>query len=635
MTAPVLAWLATDAGADARLAALKALGNGDEAWRDAEVLARTNLNFAQTRRLDRLVENLAGRLAVPGHLLSVRVALAASSTVQHLIPSLRMAGLRRGMRLEIYVTAYGQYMQELLDEASGLRRFQPQVCCFLLDARELANLACNGPDDALDHLSTCWRLCREHFSASIIQQTALPVLERVFGSNEHRGAGSPASRLRQINVALPTAADKQGVALLDADALANSYGVDALHDPALWYLAKQEIHPSAAPVWGDYLGRIVAALRGRSAKCLVLDLDNTLWGGVVGDDGVGGLQLGEGSAVGEAFCDFQRYCLELKERGIAIAVCSKNDDVNARAPFREHEAMVLREQDIACFVANWQDKAANLRMIAGTLNLGLDSLVFVDDNPAERALIRQELPEVAVPEMPEDPAEFVRCLARAGYFEAVCCTAEDLERADQYRANAARHVLRESFGGSATDVHGYLASLKMLASAQPFDESGLKRVVQLINKTNQFNLTTPRVSDDEVRGWMADACMRTWQIRLCDRFGDNGVVALMAARVCGDECALTLLLMSCRVLGRRLEDELFNLLGEAAQKAGVQRITAIYRPTPKNGMMRDLLGRFGFSAGDTAADGSIPWTMSVASFLPRSTEITMRLRASDEVGSEP
>jgi FkbH-like protein len=607
---PILTWLPAEPHLDARLAALKPM-TGAAAWREAEALARVQLDFTQTGRLDRFLQRLDPHPA----LAPVRVALLASCTVEHLLPSLRIAALRRGLRLEIYVAAYGQYLQELLDPGSALHRFQPEICCFVLDAHHLVDLA----GSALDRMSTCWRLCREHFSAAVVQQTALPVFEPVFGSNEPRLAASPASRLQQINAELPAAADAAGVALLDANALAVTYGVDALHDPALWHLAKQEIHPSAAPVWGDYLARVIAALRGRSAKCLVLDLDNTLWGGVVGDDGVHALQLGKGHAAGEAYLEFQRYCLALKDRGIALAVCSKNDAVNALAPFREHPAMLLREPDIACFVANWQDKAANLRHIARTLNLGLDALVFVDDNPAERGLIRQELPEVAVPEMPSDPAGFIRCLARAGYFEAVSCTPEDLARAAQYRANASREALRET----ATDMHSYLAGLEMRAHWSPFSEANLTRIVQLINKTNQFNLTTPRVNETEVRAWMADPCMKTWQVRLTDRFGDNGVVALMAARVCGEECALTLLLMSCRVLGRRLEEELLNLLAAAAREAGAARIIGTYRPTPKNAMVRDLLGRFGFNHVSDNADGSVEWTLPTSAFTLHETEIAV------------
>lgn len=613
---PTLSWLPLEKRLDVRLSALKANLVAESAWHELESLTRTQLDFTQTGRLDRLVERLVRQTPVPGHIASLRVALLSSCTVEHLLPSLRIAALRRGLRLEIFVNAYGQYFQDLLDTESALHRFAPQVCCFVLDARHLVDL---GVDAALARISACWRLSREHFSATVVQQTPLPIFEAVFGSNEHRLPESPRNKLGQIGARIPAMADAEGVALLDANALAVTYGVDAIHDPALWHLAKQEIHPSAGPMWADHFVRVVAAVRGRSAKCLVLDLDNTLWGGVVGDDGVHALQLGKGHAVGEAYLEFQRYCLTLKERGIALAICSKNDEGNALAPFREHAAMLLRETDIACFIANWQDKAANLRHIARTLNFGLDALVFVDDNPAERALVRQELPEVTVPEMPEDPAGFVCCLARAGYFEAVNCTADDLKRAEQYRANAARAAVREN----ATDMHSYLTALEMQAHWSPFNEKSLARIVQLINKTNQFNLTTLRVSEAEVCAWMADPCMKTWQVRLSDRFGDNGVVALMAARVLGVECAVTMLLMSCRVLGRRLEEELFNLLGSAAAAAGVKRITGVYRPTAKNGMVRELLPRFGFKHVTDNADGSVTWTLPVSEFVYQETEIAV------------
>ena len=622
MSAPILAWLAPEPHFDLRLAALKRNADPAHAWREAFALAQTQLDFTQTGQLDRAIKRLG---AAPAHLQSVRVALLASSTVQHLLPSIRIAALRRGLHVELYVNAYGQYLQDLLDPASALHAFRPEVCCLLFDAQHLAELTSDGT--ALDRMQTCWQICRDAFAAAVVQQNALPTFETVFGSNEQLLDDSIANRLQQLNIDLRAASAKQGIALLDAAQLATTYGVDALHDPALWHLAKQEIHPLAAPVFGDHIARVVAALRGRSAKCLVLDLDNTLWGGVIGDDGIEGIQLGKGHAAGEAFLEFQQYCLSLKARGIALAVCSKNDEANARAPFRSHFAMLLREEDIACFVANWQDKATNLRSIARTLNLGLDALVFADDNPAERALVRQELPEVAVIELPEDPAGYIRAVARSGVFEAVQCTGDDKQRAEQYRANAEREALRET----ATDLHSYLAGLEMQAQVAPFTEASLPRITQLINKTNQFNLTTPRVSESQVQGWMSDPCMRTWQVRLTDRFGDNGTVALMCARVCGEECDLTMLLMSCRVLGRKLEDELFNCLGAAARAAGARRITGCFRPTAKNGMVRGLLGRLGFSEQAANADGSIPWLLHMVDFMPLPTEITVFETAAEPV----
>jgi FkbH-like protein len=285
-----------------------------------------------------------------------------------------------------------------------------------------------------------------------------------------------------------------GVDILALDALLIEDGIDAWHNPALWHGAKQEISPVAAPRYGDLVARMLAAKRGLSAKCLVLDLDNTLWGGVIGDDGLDGIVLGQGSALGEAYLSFQTYVRELARRGIILAVCSKNDEQVAMAPFEKHPEMVLRLSDIACFVANWDDKASNIRRIAATLNIGIDSLVFADDNPFERNLIRREIPAVAVPELPADPALYARCLADAGYFEANRLTQNDLERSEQYQANLKREVMR----ASVTDLTQYLRSLTMRLEWKRFDSVGLQRITQLINKTNQFNLTTRRYNETEV-----------------------------------------------------------------------------------------------------------------------------------------
>ena len=241
-----------------------------------------------------------------------------------------------------------------------------------------------------------------------MQQTVLPVFPAHLGNNEQRLINSPAAIVEEVNASLRKTADEAGVHLLALDTFSRTEGLAAWYEPALWHKSKHEVHPRASILYGDQVARMLAAIRGLSSKCLVLDLDNTLWGGVIGDDGLEGIVLGQGGAVGEAYLSFQRYCAALSARGVILAVCSKNDEVNARLPFTKHPEMILRESDIACFVANWNDKASNLRSIASTLNIGIDSLVFADDNPAERALIRKELPSVQVPELPEDPALYGR-----------------------------------------------------------------------------------------------------------------------------------------------------------------------------------------------------------------------------------
>ena len=385
--------------------------------------------------------------------------------------------------------------------------------------------------------------------------------------------------LREFVSMLRQAADAAGVDLIALDDQVAASGLTAWHDPALWHRAKQEIHPQAAPLYGDIIARLIAAAQGQSKKCLVLDLDNTLWGGVIGDDGIAGIKIGQGSARGEAHLAFQHYVKELAARGVILAVCSKNDETNALEPFLSHPEMALKRTDIACFVANWTDKATNLRDIARRLNIGIDSLVFVDDNPAERAIIRRELPMVAVPELPDDPTFYAETVASAGYFETVRVTAEDSQRAHQYQQNAAR----ESLLTSATDMAGYLRSLSMRAVWSGFDRTGLARIVQLINKTNQFNLTTRRVSETEVQALIDDPAALTLQIRLIDQFGDNGIVTIVSGQLERTTVTIRLdtWLMSCRVLGRGMETETLNLVAAEAIRLGAQTLVGLYRPSAK------------------------------------------------------
>ncbi len=299
-----------------------------------------------------------------------------------------------------------------------------------LDAADL--LGPSDPDagetglaEAIDRLTSLWARARAAHGCTLIQQTLLPAALPLMGGNEHRMPGSLAARTLRLNAALRQAAAEEGVDLLALDDAVLRHGLDAWHDPALWLRARQAVTPAAGPLYGDLVARLVGARLGRSAKVLVLDLDDTLWGGTIGEDGLSGIVVGQGSAAGESFLALQAYARDLARRGILLAICSKNDPETARRPFLDHPDMLLRLADFAAFVANWDDKATNLRRIAQDLRLGLDAMVFVDDNPFERALVREHLPMVAVPEVPDEPALVARCLADAGYFEAVALTDED------------------------------------------------------------------------------------------------------------------------------------------------------------------------------------------------------------------
>jgi FkbH-like protein len=555
-------------------------------------LATSRLDFGQLTKLDRAFQRTlaANGGQLPG-LEPVKLAILASATASHLPPGIRVAGLRRGLSIEVYEADYGMYQQELMDSSSALYAFAPQTLLLALDARHIAALG--QPESALQLLRSLWRQAKANLGCQVIQQTVLPILPELMGNNESRLEHSPAAIIARVNQLLRPASAEEGVDLLAIDRFTAFDGLAAWHDPAIWHRSKHEVHPSATEAYAEQVIRLIAAARGRSSKCLVLDLDNTLWGGVIGDDGLDGIILGQGSGTGEAFLEFQRYAKALSERGIILAVCFKR-------------------QDIACFVANWTDKATNLRHIAKTLNIGLDSLVFADDNPVERALIRRELPMVAVPELPEDPALYVSTLAAAGYFEGIQITDEDRLRSQLYQANAERERLQEN----VTDMASYLTSLQMVLIARPFDSVGLTRITQLINKTNQFNLTTVRMTEAQVQASMADPHTVTLQVRLTDRFGDNGIIAILIARAQGFDAHIDTWLMSCRVLGRKVEEACLQVLAAACKALGATRLIGLYRPTEKNGMVREMYPNLGFTPLDATEDGHTRWQLQLEDYTP-------------------
>ncbi|NLH81946.1 MAG: HAD-IIIC family phosphatase [Phyllobacteriaceae bacterium] len=593
----------------ARLKAVAGAPADAEAWAELVRLARHDLDFAATNAL----AGVMGRLFPAGDPPSAttrpeRLAVMSSSTTTHLLPSLVVGALRRGIPLVAHENDYGLYRNELIEADGPLAAFRPTSVLFALDARHLTRAAADcrtaaeteaALERTLDDLAGLWRRARERFGAKVLQQTPVACLPATAGSNEHRNPASAAAFAARLAARLRERADAEGVDLVAVDERIGRDGLAAWHDPAFWFKAKQEIALPAAPMWGDLVARVLAARQGCVGKCLVLDLDNTLWGGVVGDEGPLGVVIGEGSTLGEAFLSIQAYAADLRRRGILLAVCSKNDDAVARAVFRDNPDMLLKESDVSCFIADWTDKATNLREIARRLNIAVDSLVFLDDNPFERGLVRRELPSVFVPELPDAPEGYVTALADSGCFEAVALTEEDFARASYYRAD--RPSLDVAV--EATDLDAHLAELDMVMSWGRVDEGTLTRTAQLINKTNQFNLTTRRHGEDEVRAMVADPDTLALWFRLADRYGDNGLIAVVIARrdaLESETFEIDTWLMSCRVLGRRVEQATLEALIAATRAAGGRRLIGVYRPTAKNGMVRDHYARLGF---ETIADG--------------------------------
>jgi FkbH-like protein len=595
---------------------LIAAGHPDQAWYPLAVACKGSASPRTLRNAARLLAQARKKAEAPFR-RRCRIALLSSTTIDFLAPILRAQCFGAGIDAEVYIGPFNQYEQEIRDPDSGLARFRPDVIAIGADWRSLGlRDEEDSPGEAVRapcaRLESLWRESRERLGATVIQFNfeAPP-----FDALGHLSAALPGGRghlLREINLALwEAAARTHGVVILDVDQIAARFGKDRWNDPVLWHTAKQYPSAEALPSLGHQLTVLLRAILGLTSKCLALDLDGVLWGGVIGEDGLGGIQLGGGPA-GEAFVAFQHYLRSLTRTGALLAVCSKNNYEDAVLPFRQHPEMVLRERDIAVFMANWKPKEENLRAIAAAMSIGLDAMVFVDDNPAERSRVRQNLPEVEVVELPADPAQYIAAVDRLGLFETLAITSEDRQRTASIRENLERKTLESTAGG----VDDYLAQLDIQVRLAPFDEVDLPRIVQLINKTNQFNLTTRRRGDAEVRALLA-AGAYTQAMRAGDRFGDSGLTGVLIALPEGNGLRVDTWLMSCRVLGRRLEEAMFGALVRYAAENGYTHITGEYVPTAKNSQVADLYARLGCAAaGQEGENRLFRWETGKAFAVP-------------------
>jgi FkbH-like protein len=583
---------------------------------ELQALASFALNENQLNYLAKTITSARKLHADLKPLFPFRLGVLGNSTVDFIVPSIVGTAARYGIALECIKADYDQVMQEALSAESVINSAKPDAVLVAIDYRALP-LRCKlgSADDAentvrqtLGYIETVRAGLKANSKAICILQTIAPPPERLFGSLDRVLPGTLRNIIDRVNLGLGEKIFGTGDILLDVAGLAETVGLAEWHSPTEWNLAKLPFSNRYLPLYADHVVRVLSALRGKSRRVLVLDLDNTVWGGVIGDDGIEGIQCAQGDAVGEAHLSVQRFALELRARGIVLAVSSKNNDEVARSPFRHHPEMLLKEQHIAVFQANWNDKATNIRAIAQELSLGVDSMVFLDDNPVERNLVRQLLPEVAVPELPSDPALYARTLAAAGYFESVAFSDEDVKRARYYQDNARRVGLQKEAG----DVDAYLASLQMEITFQPFDETGRARITQLINKSNQFNLTTKRYTEAEVASAEQDPNCFTLQIRLSDTLGDNGMISVIICRQpIASEWEVDTWLMSCRVLGRRVEQMVLREIVEHAQRRGIKKLIGFYCPTDRNKLVEEHYSKLGFSEIKREADGTTIWEFDV------------------------
>ena len=556
---------------------------------------------------------------------SVRVALLSDATVAQIVPLLKVLFAHHGVRAEVYLGEYDSTELEVLNPASELYAFRPDVVVILssTNALRLKYYGAQGARDAFGQetatkIAALWDTIARHSSATVLQATYALPYERQFGHFDAKVPDTLYATVGSLNARIvDMARARDHVLILAVEASASDVGRKAWCAERLWTISKAFCALEHLPLVAQAIADVVLAGLGHVVKCLVLDLDNTLWGGVVGDDGVEGIAIGP-YGDGEPFHRFQYYLRELKRRGIVLAVCSKNEHDTALAPFRSHPEMVLREEDIAVFVANWDPKPDNIRLIRERLNIGFDSMVFLDDNPFERTLVRDSLPGVIVPELPEDPSDYVRAIAELNLFETTSFSEEDRRRADLYRANAER----ESLATGSTDLTAYLASLDMRVTLARFDELHLTRIVQLLQRSNQFNLTTRRYNLAECRAMMDDpATWVPWYLKLADRFGDNGLISVVILRQQAPELVIDSWLMSCRVLGRGVESFAMNRVVDFARRHGYRAVVGHYLPTAKNAMVKDFYARFGYAKVAEGAAGDTVWRLEVSSYVPQDVQM--------------
>lgn len=552
-------------------------------------------------------------------LRKIRIAILGSNSLEHFSDIFGFWLVMDGFDPELYLAPFDTIRQTILDEGSELYRFKPDVVWLFTTHRDVIIEADHEHSletinqkvhAAIGEYKTLWHTIQSRTSAFIIQNNADLPAERVFGNMEGSTAWGKASLLRRFNVELASTLPS-GVIVYDLEHVSSLFGRGRWCDMRYWFHSKHAFSLEAIGMVSFYGAKLVGAIKGSAKKCIVLDLDNTLWGGVIGDDGLDGIRLGNG-ADGEAFVAFQEHLKALNRRGIILAVCSKNEEDNAKEPFMDHPDMRLKMDNISVFRANWENKVDNIRDIADTLNIGLDSMVFVDDNPVERELVRSMLPMVMVPELPEDPSDYITILDRACAFETVSFSEEDKIRARMYKDNAQRKELQCKF----SDITEYLKSLDMEVTVGDVDDFHIKRMSQLINKSNQFHLTGTRYTVSELEMLNADSNSVIRYFKLKDRFGDNGLISVIILKCDNATLLIDTWVMSCRVLSRGMEEFTCIEMISIAREQGCKKILGCYVPSKKNQLVASLYERLGFEKCREDENQTSYWTLSLQDKSP-------------------
>jgi FkbH-like protein len=550
-------------------------------------------------------------------LKAVRVAVLGDSTTQFLTQAIRGYGYEIGLNLEIFEADYDQIDRQVMESSSELYRYCPEYV-FLLSTTpklldrfyrtEIFRRSQFAVEQAARFDAILSQLNLNVNDAKIVFTNFIELNDAVFGQYANKTNVSFLNQVRRLNCELMTLAERtKNLFICDVAAFSSELGHAACLDNRNRIEADIAFSLDFLPKVAKALTDIIQAVSGSARKCLILDLDNTLWGGVIGDDGIENIQVGR-LGQGKAFTELQYWARELKQRGIILAVCSKNDERIARGPFESHPDMVLTLDDVAVFVASWDSKVENIKKIKSILNIGYDSMVFVDDNPYERGIVKHHLPDICVPDLPDDPADYLSFLRSLNLFETASYTEEDGQRTVQLQLN----MERERFQSSFTDERGFLQSLGMTAELRPFDTFNIPRVAQLIQRSNQFNLRTIRYTEESLSKLCEASTYITIALSVHDRFGSHGLISAVIAGIGVDELFIDTWIMSCRVLKRGVENLMLNELVDIAAARGAKRIIGEFIPTKKNALVRDHYGNLGFAVQKNGL-----WSLDVLDYVPR------------------
>ena len=573
------------------------------------------------RELLRKKKAIKRDLLTEGPLIEKRIAILGGSTTSEIREMMELFLLNRGIRPVFYESEFNMYYQDVMFRNETLAKFNPDLIYVHSTNVNILKwpVAKNESfepnkliEDEIEFYRGFWNEIEKQYNCPIVQNNFDPPRFRPMGNLEAYDAYGNCLFVNRLNLLFSDEArTRRNLHIHDISWLAANIGLAKWKDLSLWYTSKYAISFEAIPLLANSVASIICAIFGFSKKCLVLDLDNTLWGGVIGDDGLSGIQIGNETPEAEAHRDLQIYIRQIKERGIILAISSKNNYDTAIEGLN-HPDNVLKPNDFSVIKANWEPKHQNIRQIAEELNIGINSLLFLDDNAAEREIVRTNEPLVCVPEIGDDIESYISILDNTGEFELVSISQEDRDRGVMYQGN----LMRSQAAAKYQDHNTFLESLCMQAHIREFGTSYLERVTQLTNKSNQFNLTTRRYTLNQISEMANDSRWVTLQGRLKDRFGDNGIVSVVAGEVTGSELRIDLWLMSCRVLKRNMEFAMLDKLVEVARTKGVNILIGEFFPSTKNSMVRNFYNELGFECIEDSESSGSRWILSTDNYSP-------------------